>query len=132
MGGLLSGKVIRDTKFEGDDVRKFIPQLSRKNLDANQPILDVVCQYAAAKGAADAQIALAWMLHKYPNVVPIPGSKNKERILENLKTSEVTLTEAKFSSLEQALDTCTVYGHRGHAETEQNLPPLHSVNSIDW
>ena len=118
--GLLSGKVTRDTKFEGDDVRKFVPQLSRENLDANQPILDVVCRYAAAKGATNAQIALAWMLHKYPNVVPIPGSENRERILENLRASEVALTDAEFSSLEQALDACTVYGHRGHVETEQN------------
>ena len=60
------------------------------------------------------------MLHKYPNVVPIPGSKNKERILENLRASEVKLTEDQFSSLEQALNACTVYGQRGHVETEQN------------
>lgn len=64
--GLLSGKVTRDTKFESDDVRKFVPQLAEENLEANQPILDVVCQYAAVKGATNAQIALAWMLHKYP------------------------------------------------------------------
>jgi len=118
--GLLSGKVTRDIKFEGDDVRKFVPQLAKENLEANQPILDVVRQHAAAKGATNAQIALAWMLHKYPNVVPIPGSKNKERILENLKASEITMTEAELSSLEQALGACTVYGHRGHVETEQN------------
>lgn len=68
----------------------------------------------------NAQIALAWMLHKYPNVVPIPGSKNKERILENLKASEVKLMNTEFSSLEKALNACTVYGHRGHVETEQN------------
>ena len=118
--GLLSGKVTRDIKFEGDDVRKFVPQLAEENLEANQPILDVVCQYATVKGATNAQIALAWMLHKYPNVVPIPGSKNKERILKNLRASEVKLTEDEFSSLEQALNACTVYGHRGHVETEQN------------
>lgn len=118
--GFLSGKVPRDTKFEGDDVRKFVPQLAEENLEANQPILDVVCQYATVKGATNAQIALAWMLHKYPNVVPIPGSKNKERILKNLRASEVKLTEDEFSSLEQALNACTVYGHPGHVETEQN------------
>lgn len=118
--GLLSGKVTRETKSEGDDVRKFVPQLSEENLDANQPILKAVSEYAKEKGATNAQIALVWMLHKYPNVVPIPGSKNKERILENLGASEVKLTEAEFSSLEQVLNACTVYGHRGHVETEQN------------
>ena len=118
--GFLSGKVTGETPFEGDDVRKFVPQLSKGNLAANQPILDVIARYAAKKHATQAQIALAWMLHKYPNAVPIPGSKNRERILENLKASEVELTKAEFSALEQALEACTVYGHRGHVETEQN------------
>ena len=83
--GLLSGKVTEKTRFEGDDVRKFVPQLSSENLAANRPIVDAVSQFAKDKNATNAQIALAWMLHKYPNVVPIPGSKNRERILENLK-----------------------------------------------
>lgn len=118
--GLLSGKVTEKTRFEGDDVRKFVPQLSPENLAANRPIVEVVSRFARDKDATNAQIALAWMLHKYPNVVPIPGSKNRERILENLKASEVSLTDEEFSALESALDACTVYGHRGHVETEQN------------
>ena len=117
--GLLSGKVTAETKFEGDDVRKFVPQLSKENLAANQPILDVLAEFSRRKGASNAQISLAWMLHKYPNVVPIPGSKNQERILENLGAWEVTLTEEEFSELEAALAGCTVYGHRGHVESEQ-------------
>ncbi|MDO5425006.1 MAG: aldo/keto reductase [Eubacteriales bacterium] len=117
--GLLSGKVTAETTFEGDDVRKFVPQLSRENLAANQPILDVLAAFAGRKGATPAQISLAWMLKKYPNVVPIPGSKNRERILENLGASEVELTEEEFAELEAALDACTVYGHRGHVESEQ-------------
>lgn len=118
--GLLSGKVTSATRFEGDDVRKFVPQFSKENLAANQPLIEAVSRFAQAKGATNAQIALAWMLHKYPNAVPIPGSKNKERILENLQASQVKLAEEEFASLEQALDACVVYGHRGHVETEQN------------
>lgn len=117
--GLLSGKVTAETKFQGDDVRKFVPQLSGENLAANQPILDVLGGFAKRKDATFAQISLAWMLHKYPNVVPIPGSKNKERILENLGGSQVELTKEEFAELEKALDRCTVYGHRGIVESEQ-------------
>lgn len=117
--GLLSGKVTVDTKFEGDDVRKFVPQLSKENLAANQPLLDILGEYAKTKAATAAQISLAWMLHKYPNVVPIPGSKNQERILENLGACNVTLTDEEFAALESALNACTVYGHRGHVESEQ-------------
>lgn len=117
--GFLSGKVTTEMKFEGDDVRKWVPQLSKENILANQPILDVLNRFAAAKGATNAQISLAWMLHKYPNVVPIPGSKNQERILENLGAWNVVLTDAEFAELEAALNACKVYGHRGHVESEQ-------------
>ena len=59
----------------------------------NQTIVDLLKQYAGMKQATPAQISLAWMLHKYPNVVPIPGSKNKERIIENLDAANVELTD---------------------------------------
>ena len=112
--GLLSGKITADTQFEqNDDVRNWVPQLSRQNLAANQPIVDLLGQYAKQKNATSAQISLAWMLHKYPNVVPIPGSKNKERIVENLNAAQVELTEEEFASLEESLTQCRVYGHRG-------------------
>ena len=112
--GLLSGKITTETKFESyDDVRKWVPQLSKQNIAGNQPIVDLLKDYAAKKNATPAQISLAWMLHKYPNVVPIPGSKNKERIIENLDAATVELTDAEFASLEASLNRCKVYGHRG-------------------
>lgn len=118
--GFLSGKITVDTQFSlVDDVRNWVPQLSRENIAANQPVLDILNHYAAEKGASSAQISLAWMLHKYPNVVPIPGSKNRERILENLGAWEVTLTDAEFEQLEASLNACQIHGHRGHVETEQ-------------
>ena len=117
--GFLSGKVTVETKFEGDDVRKWVPQLSKENIVANQPILDVLDRFSKEKNATNAQISLAWMLHKYPNCVPIPGSKNQERILENLNAMNVELTDEEFKQLEAALDTCTVYGHRGNVESEK-------------
>ncbi len=119
--GFLSGKVTVDTKFEEvDDVRKFVPQLKKENIAANQPILDVLADFSKRKNATNAQISLAWMLHKYPNVVPIPGSKNLERILENLGAANVSLTDDEFTQLETALNACTVHGHRGFVETEQH------------
>ena len=77
--GLLSGRITPDTQVEkNDDVRNII---------GNQPIIDLLKEYAEKKNATPAQISLAWMLHKDPHVVPIPGSKNKERIIENLDAS---------------------------------------------
>jgi aryl-alcohol dehydrogenase-like predicted oxidoreductase len=112
--GLLSGKITPQTQFErNDDVRNWVPQLSRRNIEGNQPIVEMLKGFAGKKNATPAQISLAWMLHKYPNVVPIPGSKNKERIIENLDSANVELTNAEFTALEDALNSLKVYGHRG-------------------
>ena len=112
--GLLSGKITPQTRFEkNDDVRNWVPQLSRGNIAGNQPIVEMLKGFAEKKHATPAQISLAWMLHKYPNVVPIPGSKNKERIIENLDAAQVVLTDGEFAALEEALNGLKVYGHRG-------------------
>ena len=112
--GLLSGKITADTQFErNDDVRNWVPQLSKRNIEGNQPIVDMLKRFAEEKNATAAQISLAWMLHKYPNVVPIPGSKNKGRIIENLNASKVILTDEEFDMLEKELNSYEVYGHRG-------------------
>ncbi|MBQ9273952.1 MAG: aldo/keto reductase [Succinivibrio sp.] len=117
--GLLSGKLTVETKFEDyDDVRKFVPQLKAENLQANLPIVEVLGEFALRKGATCAQISLAWMLKKYPNVVPIPGSKNKERILENLGAWNVELSDEEFARLEEALGRCKIHGQRGYDEAE--------------
>ena len=112
--GLLSGKITPKTQFEAyDDVRNWVPQLSKANIAGNQPIVELLKTYAEIKNATPAQISLAWMLHKYPNVAPIPGSKNKGRIIENLDAANVELTDAEFTALEASLNQCKVYGHRG-------------------
>ncbi len=112
--GLLSGKVRSTSQFERvDDVRTWVPQLSERNLKANQPLVDALADFAAAKGCTPAQLSMAWMLAKNGNVVPIPGSKNKERILENLGAADVELAEGELAELEALLDAHPVYGHRG-------------------
>ncbi len=116
--GFLSGKITAATQFEKvDDVRNFVPQLKPENLAANQPILDLIAKFASAKNATNAQISLAWMIKKYPNVVPIPGSKNQGRILENLGASNVELTDAEFDELDKSLSALKVFGQRGHDES---------------
>ncbi len=112
--GLLSGRITVNSQFEAnDDVRNWVPQLSKRNIEGNQPIIDLVGKYAELKHATSAQISLAWMLKKYPNVVSIPGSKNKERIIENLEAADVRLSDEEFESLDEALNRLKVYGHRG-------------------
>ena len=113
--GILSGKITTSTQFEKvDDVRTWlVPQCQKENIVGNQPIVDLVKKLADKKGATPAQISMAWMLKKYPNVVPIPGSKNKERIVENLNAHKVSLTDEELAEFEKELSKLKVYGHRG-------------------
>ena len=112
--GLLSGKITTKTEFEKvDDVRNWVPQLKKENIEGNKPIVDLVQKLAEKKGATPAQISLAWMLKKYPNLVPIPGSKNKGRIKENLDAHKVVLTDEELTEFENELKKLKVYGHRG-------------------
>ena len=112
--GLLSGKITANTQFEkNDDVRNWVPQCKKENIIGNQPIVDLITKWAQKKGATPAQISMAWMIKKYPNVVPIPGSKNKERILENINTYKVKFTDDELKEFENELSKLKVYGHRG-------------------
>lgn len=115
--GFLSGNINSETDFShSDDVRKFVPQLTPDNQNANRPFLDLIKSFANKKNASNAQIAIAWMLHKYPSIVPIPGSKNSERILENLGACNISLSNEEFITLDKALSAITVHGHRGCVE----------------
>ena len=112
--GLLSGKINANTQFEkNDDVRNWVPQCKKENIIGNQPIIDLIQKFATKKGATPAQISMAWMIKKYPNVVPIPGSKNKERIIENINTYKVKFTDEELNEFESELKKYKVYGHRG-------------------
>ena len=112
--GLLSGKITVNTEYEKvDDVRNWVPQCKKENIKGNQPIIDLIQKLANKKGATPAQISMAWMIKKYPNVVPIPGSKNKERIIENLDTYKVHLTDQELNDFENELKKYKVYGNRG-------------------
>ena len=73
----------------------------------------MIKKWADKKGATPAQISMSWMIKKYPNVVPIPGSKNKERILENINTYKVKFTDDELKEFENELNKLKVYGHRG-------------------
>ena len=102
--GLLSGKINANTEFEkNDDVRNWVPQCKKENIIGNQPIIDLISKFAAKKGATPAQFSMAWMIKKYPNVVPIPGSKNKERIIENINTYKVKFTDDELNEFENEL-----------------------------
>jgi aryl-alcohol dehydrogenase-like predicted oxidoreductase len=100
-------------QFSAPDVRSWFPRSSQEARAANQPIVDTVREIATAHGATPAQIALAWLLAQRPWIVPIPGTRRRERLDENLGADSIELTAEELDRLGQITETGTVVGARG-------------------
>lgn len=113
--GLLSGKYEDKSAFEhnGDDYRVMMPQFEAEAFERNRALLDLVRSTADDHGCTPAQVSLAWMIGKKPFIVPIPGTRKLDRLLENLGAADVALAENEIASIDSALDAMEmsdVYG----------------------
>lgn len=103
--GLLSGKYGKDTVFGGrEDYRSVMPQYQPENMERNRELLELLQRTAEEKNATPAQISLAWMLCKKPYIVPIPGTRKPERLMENLGAADVKLSTEEVATLDAALN----------------------------
>ncbi len=121
--GFLSGKAKAAQEHQGDDVRRVISRFDTENVQANQPLIDFLTDFATSKGATPAQISLAWMLHKENFIVPIPGMRRIERLKENLGAAIITLSKEEYDSLEKGLSTIAIHGNR----TDEAIARLHEL-----
>ena len=110
--GFLSGKYSSKSEFNGNDVRRVITRFNKENMDANQPLLDMIHQFASEKNVTPAQIALAWILAYGDFIVPIPGMRKEERICENLGAANVVLSKDDYNALNEELSKITIHGTR--------------------
>ncbi|MBQ7514838.1 MAG: aldo/keto reductase [Schwartzia sp.] len=110
--GFLSGKYSAKDSFAKNDLRSVITRFSKENMEANEPLLALVRKYAAQKGCTPAQIGLAWVLAGWDFVVPIPGMRKEERVVENLGAADVTLTPEEYGALNAELANIKIYGDR--------------------
>ena len=101
--GFLSGTVQRAESFPEGDFRRNDPRLQGANFDANVRIASTVQEMAKRKGATPAQIALAWLLRRGEDIVPIPGTKRRKYLEENVAAADLVLTAADLAQLEAAL-----------------------------
>jgi aryl-alcohol dehydrogenase-like predicted oxidoreductase len=101
--GFLTGTAKRAEEYPAGDIRaSLVPRLQGANYDANMRIVDVVRQVAAASGATPAQVSLAWLLQRGSNIVPIPGTKRRKYLEENLGAAAVRLTPEQIAQLDEA------------------------------
>ena len=110
--GFLAGSVKRAEEYPEGDYRRNDPRYQGRNFDANMQAASAVRELAARKGATAAQIALAWLLHKGPDIVPIPGTKRRPYLEENAGAAGVTLNTGEMAALDTALRPDNVSGPR--------------------
>jgi aryl-alcohol dehydrogenase-like predicted oxidoreductase len=118
--GFLTGAINENTKFDATDFRNTTPRMTPENRKANQPVLDLLNQFAAEKRATPAQIALAWILAQKPWMVPIPGTTKLNRLEENLGAAIIKLTPDDLRGIEAAASNITPQGAR-YSEQHQKL-----------
>lgn len=114
--GFLTGRFDKTSTFDSSDFRSIVPRFSAENLDANQVLVDLVKQIAADKNATPAQIALAWVLAQKTWIVPIPGTRKFDRLMDNLGAADITLTQKELGEINSALTNIDIAGDRYPAE----------------
>ena len=110
--GFLTGDVRRAEEYPEGDYRRRDPRYQGANFDANARAASAVRELASRKGATAAQIALAWVLQKGDDFVPIPGTKRRTYLEENVAAADVRLTSDEIGALESALAPERISGPR--------------------
>jgi aryl-alcohol dehydrogenase-like predicted oxidoreductase len=103
--GFLTGAIKSIDDLPEDDWRRRMPRFSPENFDKNLQLVAEVERIAEEKGATPAQIALAWVLSRGEDIVPIPGTKRRKYLEENVGALDVNLTEDDFQRLDEAFPT---------------------------
>ncbi|WP_320535121.1 aldo/keto reductase [Robbsia andropogonis] len=110
--GFLTGTAKRAEEYPADDFRHDDPRLQGDNFDANMQAASVVQDIARHKGVKPGQIALAWVLHRGDDIVPIPGTKRRTYLEENAAAMSITLSVDELQALDRALPPNVVSGAR--------------------
>jgi aryl-alcohol dehydrogenase-like predicted oxidoreductase len=110
--GFLTGQVKRAEEYPEDDFRRGDPRYQGANFDANMRAAAAVRDLAASTGATPGQIALAWLLHKGEDIVPIPGTKRRRYLEENVGAADVRLSPGEMALLDAVLAPDKVAGPR--------------------
>jgi aryl-alcohol dehydrogenase-like predicted oxidoreductase len=110
--GFLTGTAQRAEDYPEGDFRRGDPRFQGANYDANMGAASVVKEIAGRKKAMPGQIALAWLLHKGDEIVPIPGTKRRTYLEENVAAAGVKLEPAEMAELDRALSPEAISGPR--------------------
>jgi aryl-alcohol dehydrogenase-like predicted oxidoreductase len=121
--GFLTGAFSTETKFADNDFRKHNPRFQADALQKNVALVDALKDIASQKGATPAQLALAWLLAQRSWIAPIPGTRKRSRLEENIGAADLVLSAADLQKIEAAVGDNAVEGKRygEHELTMVNL-----------
>ena len=110
--GFLTGKIMRPEDLPEGDYRRNSPRFQGENFQRNLDLVRLVGEIAAEKGCTPPQLALAWLLAKGKDMVPIPGTKRRDRLEENVGALKVILTMRDLARIDEALPPGAASGPR--------------------
>jgi aryl-alcohol dehydrogenase-like predicted oxidoreductase len=119
--GLLSGNWSDTRKMEAGDFRQHSPRFQGENLTQNLSLVEALREIAADKGVTVAQLAIAWVLSRGADIVPLIGARRRERLAESLGALDVTLNAQEWAQIEQAIPMDAVAGARYNASAFAQL-----------
>jgi aryl-alcohol dehydrogenase-like predicted oxidoreductase len=112
--GILTGKVPAADQLSAEDFRRRFPRFERGNFERNQNLVAVLAQVASRKKATPAQVALAWLLQQGKDIVPIPGTKQRKYLMENIEAANLRLSSEDLNQLAATFTPQAVAGQRYH------------------
>jgi aryl-alcohol dehydrogenase-like predicted oxidoreductase len=110
--GFLSGAIAKLDDLAPDDYRRNAPRFQGENFDKNLKLVEQVKAIATEKGVTASQLALAWLLAQGEDIVPIPGTKRRTYLEENVAATDITLTEEELNRLEAVAPKGIAAGER--------------------
>jgi aryl-alcohol dehydrogenase-like predicted oxidoreductase len=125
--GFLTGTVKEGETLTPNDVRRRLPRFEEENLRRNLPLLQRLEEMARSKGCSAPQLALAWLLAKGNDIVPIPGTKRRRYLEENLRAADVALSAADVRSLDESFPIGAAAGDRYPPDSMRLLETDHAV-----
>ncbi|WP_046468340.1 aldo/keto reductase [Allosalinactinospora lopnorensis] len=114
--GFLTGAIRGPQDLAEDDRRRNLPRFQQENFDANLALVERVRSLAGARGVAPGQLALAWVLAQGDGIVPIPGTKRRTYLGENVAASDMALTPTELDELSRAAPRGAAAGERYPAD----------------
>lgn len=118
--GFLGGGINEYTQFDtSNDNRHTLPRFQPDAIRANTRIVNALQQWGRTRGMTSSQVALGWLLHKAPWIVPIPGTTKESHLIENLHTPAFNVSDSDWVALETAVAAIPVVGDRYNAEQQK-------------